>query len=138
MLRRLLHTDAAATLGILDETLAGWDALDADLRAAAGLPTPEDGGGRSATQVCWAMVEGRSVIALIVKYRKVGTVAQIRGSPCQHGREHWKDLIWWLGWLGSQRKGWGYWKRLFHGRESCQAQDTGRLSWCSCCVAAWL
>ena len=52
MLRRLLHTDAAATLGILDESLTGWDALEADLRSAASLAAVEDGEGRSATQVC--------------------------------------------------------------------------------------
>ena len=57
MLRRLLQTDAAATLGVLDESLAGWDALDADLRAAAGLPALDDGAGRSATQVRWARTD---------------------------------------------------------------------------------
>ena len=65
VLRQLLHTDAAVTLGILDESLAGWDALDADLRAAAGLPTVEDGAGRSATQVCRACISGHYLIALI-------------------------------------------------------------------------
>ncbi len=53
MLRRLLQTDAAATLGILDESLTGWDALEADLRSAASLAAVADGEGRSATQVRW-------------------------------------------------------------------------------------
>jgi len=51
VLRRLLQKDAAATLGILDESLTGWDALEADLRSAASLAAVADGEGRSATQV---------------------------------------------------------------------------------------
>lgn len=44
---------AGATLSVLDGALEGWDALDSELREAAGLPSqPEEGGAsvRSATQ----------------------------------------------------------------------------------------
>jgi hypothetical protein len=44
---------AGATLSVLDGALEGWDALDSELREAAGLPSPsgEEGGSvRSATQ----------------------------------------------------------------------------------------
>ena len=65
MLRRLLQTDAAAMLGILDESLTGWDALEADLRSTAGLAAVADGEGRSATQVrshhsAWYACDGHS------------------------------------------------------------------------------
>ena len=55
VLRWLLQADAAATLGILDESLTGWDALEADLRSAASLAAVADGEGRSATQVQWCI-----------------------------------------------------------------------------------
>ena len=40
VLRRLVRLDAVAVLGILRESLTGWDALDTDLYEAAGRPPP--------------------------------------------------------------------------------------------------
>ena len=51
VLKRLIALDSKAVLGILRESLTGWDALDSDLYEAAGRRGPAGGGSRSATQV---------------------------------------------------------------------------------------
>ena len=50
----LLRADAAATVAVLGEALSGWDAVETDLRAAAGRPTQELDSVLVASQVCVA------------------------------------------------------------------------------------
>lgn len=65
-LQLLLAVDVPATITVLAEATAGWDAVDTDLRAAAGKPTAEQESVLVATQVrvsagwCCVMVMGRA------------------------------------------------------------------------------
>ena len=58
MLKRLVKLDSVAMLGILRESLTGWDALDADLHEALGRSPAPAGVPRSATQVRAAPAQG--------------------------------------------------------------------------------
>lgn len=65
-LQLLLAVDVPATITVLAEATAGWDAVDTDLRAAAGKPSAEQVSVLVATQVrvsagwCCVMVMGRA------------------------------------------------------------------------------
>ena len=54
----LLRADAAATVAVLGEALSGWDAVETDLRAAAGRPAQELDSVLVASQVCVWVARG--------------------------------------------------------------------------------
>lgn len=67
-LQLLLCIDVSAAVAVLSEMTCGWDAVETDLRAAAGKPTAELESVLVATQVVNPCVNPTSLALLLLTY----------------------------------------------------------------------